>query len=317
MNRRDFITKTALGAVILGRVKVSDLWAGDDIKIIPQISITIDDPNSYQTPLLTANKRNQAILNTLKNHSDLKAALFVCGERIDNPAGIRLLSAWDEQNHILGNHTYSHQYYHSQKIDADMYIEDILHCEKVIKDYKSFRKLFRYPYLKAGNMIEKRNKVWNFLKTNDYRHGYVTIDASDWYIDGRLKQRLKDDPDADLIPYRDFYLKHMLERASYYNDLSNKVMKRPIKHTLLIHHNLLNTLFLDELLSMFETNGWQLINASDAFDDPVFSLEPDIIPAGESIIWAAAKETGKFDETLRYPAEDGEYEKDEMDELGL
>jgi len=41
------------------------------------------------------------------------------------------------------------------------------------------------------------------------------------------------------------------------------------------------------------------------------------VPAGESIIYALAKQTGKFDGQLRYPAEDGAYEDPRMDALGL
>ena len=47
-------------------------------------------------------------------------------------------------------------------------------------------------------------------------------------------------------------------------------MKRPVRHTLLIHHNLTSALFLDDLLDMFNSKGWQLIDAINAFvpDDP-------------------------------------------------
>jgi len=34
-------------------------------------------------------------------------------------------------------------------------------------------------------------------------------------------------------------------------------------------------------------------------------------------VWALAKESGKFEEILRYPGEDGDYEKAKMDQLGL
>ncbi len=42
-----------------------------------------------------------------------------------------------------------------------------------------------------------------------------------------------------------------------------------------------------------------------------------IIPTGESIVWVMAKELGKYETVLRYPAEDGNYEKEKMDRLGL
>jgi hypothetical protein len=63
--------------------------------------------------------------------------------------------------------------------------------------------------------------------------------------------------------------------------------------------------------------GWQPVDAETAFGDDVFRREPDIVPAGESIIWALAKQTGRFDRQLRYPGEDGRYEQPILDRLRL
>ena len=55
---------------------------------------------------------------------------------------------------------------------------------------------------------------------------------------------------------------------------------------------------------MFASRGWSVIDADKAFRDPVFQREPDIVPAGESLVWALAKETGRYEALLRYPGED-------------
>ena len=109
----------------------------------------------------------------------------------------------------------------------------------------------------------------------------------------------------------------MWDRANYYDGLSRKVLGRSIPHTILVHYNLVNALFLDDALRMFETRGWNLIAAQEAYKDDVFRRYPQIVPAGESLIWALAKETGNFDAVLRYPGEDDIYEKPILDRLGL
>jgi hypothetical protein len=109
----------------------------------------------------------------------------------------------------------------------------------------------------------------------------------------------------------------MWERAQYYDSLARGALRRPVRHTLLTHFNLLNGLFLNNLIEMFKSKGWQWIDADTAFLDPVFSARPRVVPAGESIIWALAKEKGKISARLRYPAEDGEYERAKMDKLGI
>src|SRR6185369_10967304 len=140
---------------------------------------------------------------------------------------------------------------------------------------------------------------------------------SDWIIDQHLTARLKKDPNADLGPYRDFYLEHMWARAEYFDTLARRVMGRPVKHTVLVHFNLLNGLFLNDVIAMLKSKGWQAIDAEEAFTDPVFSAKPNILPAGESIVWSLAKEKGTIAKSLRFPAEDGEYENVRMNKLGL
>jgi len=282
-----------------------------------QIAITMDDFQWNKSVKLSPEERNRAILEALRSRGNLKAALFVACKNVGSDKGITLLGEWDRAGHLIGNHSFSHKYLNSSKVTPEVFAADILKCEDVIKNFSGFQKLFRFPYLKEGETAAKRDAIRTFLKQNGYRTGHVTIDASDWAIDDRLSVRLAKDSAANLKPYRDFYLSHMWERALYYDDLARKVLGRSVKHTVLTHFNLLNALFLGDLLDMFKGKGWQLINAAEAFKDPVFSAEPRIVPAGESIVWALAKETGKFDKLLRYPGEDSEYEKASMDKLGL
>lgn len=283
----------------------------------PAVAITMDDFQWNKSVKLNPEERNRAILDALHSHGDLKAALFVACRYLDSDKGVALLREWDRAGHLIGNHSFSHKFLNSDKVTAEVFEADILKCEALIKDLPHFQKLFRFPYLKEGETAAKRDAVRTFLKENGYRTGHVTIDASDWAIDDRLTARLSKDPLADTKPYRDFYLGHMWQRALYYDDLARKVLGRSVQHTILVHFNLLNALFLGDLLDMFTSKGWKLIDAAQAFNDPVFSATPKTVPAGESIIWALAKETGKFEKLLRYPGEDSEYEKAAMDKLGL
>lgn len=313
MNRREFTKAIGLGAVALGFGGAGGLSATQP----SQVAITMDDFTwSGNAVRLNGDERNQAILKALQAHS-VKAALFVRASNIDNAGGKTLLRSWDAGGHLIGNHTYSHWYYNSAKITGEAFQQDILHGEALLKDFGRFRKVFRFPYLKEGDTAAKRDAMRAFLGEHSYRAGHVTVDTSDWIVDDRLRKRLTREPGADLGPYRDFYLAHMWDRAQYYDELARKVLGRSIKHTILMHFNLLNALFLGDLIAMFKRQGWQLIDAEAAFTDPVFAAQPKILPAGESIVWALAKETGKFDRLLRYPGEDGDYETAKMDKLGL
>ena len=96
-----------------------------------------------------------------------------------------------------------------------------------------------------------------------------------------------------------------------------QVLGRSVPHTLLIHWNLLNSLFPADVLNMFHRRGWRIVNAEHALRDPIFFRAPKTVPAGESLLWALAKETGKFESLLRCPGEDDVYEKPKLDRLSV
>lgn len=312
MIRRDFTKLMGLSGLALGFSGVPAVAR----KPAPQFSITMDDFFWQNAVMLTGAERNQSILETLRKHQ-IKAALFVIGRNIEDEEGKKLLTAWDQAGHLIANHTYSHRNLNAPDADVKAYQDDILQAEALLKQFPRFRKFFRFPFLKEGDTAAKRDAMRAFMTENGYRNGHVTIDASDWYIDQRLTARLKENPAADVKPYRDYYLQHMWDRANYYNKLAERLLRHQVSHTLLVHFNLLNALFLNDLIAMFKARGWQPIDAAEAFADPVFASKPRVLPAGESIIWSLAKEKGTLAKSLRYPAEDSRYEAERMKKLGL
>src|SRR5436190_22986436 len=103
MNRREFTKAVAIGAASLGLVRAQGRPG-----FAPQFSITMDDFAWHNAVYLTAEKRNQAILNTLSANK-AKAVLFVVGSYVEDEPGKALLRYWDSASHTIGNHTYSHR----------------------------------------------------------------------------------------------------------------------------------------------------------------------------------------------------------------
>jgi peptidoglycan/xylan/chitin deacetylase (PgdA/CDA1 family) len=312
MNRRQFTKILGLSAAALTMSRP----AGAQPSETPQISITMDDFNWQNAVYQSAVARNRSILSTLNAHS-IKAALFVVGRNVENEEGQQLLDEWNKAGHLIGNHTYSHQNLNSPSMKLDTYTADIAKAETLLKTFTRFQKYFRFPMLKEGDTAAKRDGVRTFLSEHGYRVGHVTIDTSDWVITSRLSDRLAKDPSADVKPFRDFYLEHMWDRAQYYDSLARRVLGRPVKHTILMHYNLLNGLVLGDLIEMFKSKGWKFIDASEALADPVFSAKPEVLPAGESIVWALAKANATIAPSLKYPAEDGNDVVEQMKKLGL
>ena len=278
----------------------------------PKISFTFDDGDASDKPNYPLKKWNQLLLDHLEKHQ-LKAILFATGSRLNSKKGQHILSSWNNARHGIANQTYSHPYFNSKKVTLKEFENDFLRNDSLINTYSNHLNYFRFPYLKEGNTIEKRDGFRKFLIEQNHLNGHVTIDASDWYIDSRMLKKMKQDPTIDLSKFKDFYIKHIYDRACYYDQLAFQLTGRRIKHSLLLHHNLTSALFLEDLILHFKKMGWETINAEEAYKDVIYKQVPTNIPAGESLIWALCKQTGKYDKLLMYPAESGEYEKVKMD----
>jgi peptidoglycan/xylan/chitin deacetylase (PgdA/CDA1 family) len=221
------------------------------------VAITIDDgPNAGTTPRMSAQERNQAILGALAKHR-VQAALFVTsGFGANTPQGLPLLQAWSKAGHAIGNHTVTHP--DLEKVPLAEYQRQVLECDRLIGTQPGYQKWLRFTYLREGNTPEKIDGMRSFLRDHGYRNAHVSLDTSDWRLNEKLEQVLKKDPNADISAIRTTYLAHVKQRALAYRELSLQLQGRDISQVMLLHHNLLNALWLDDVLAQFKEMGWKI-----------------------------------------------------------
>jgi peptidoglycan-N-acetylglucosamine deacetylase len=257
---------------------------------------------------------NQAILDALAA-AGIKSILFAAGERVDSPPGMALVRAWGLAGHTVGNHTYSHRDFNTDGATLSWYIGDVERNERLLSGTPGWTPRLRFPYLKEGDTEVKRDGMRQWLNAHLYQSGAVSIDTSDWYYDNRYAKWRSSHAGADPAPFREAYLRHLWNRATYYDGLSRTLLGRSAKYVILLHARRINAEFLPDIIAMFRSKGWIIVSPAEAFEDPLYAMKPAILPAGESILWALAKQAGVAH--LRYPAEDDVYEKPILDQLGL
>ena len=277
------------------------------------IALSFDDGLNPQKQPMAASW-NASILNALAKEK-IKAILFPAGKRVDSPAGLKLVRDWGKAGHAIGNHTYSHFNLGRESVTLAQFISDTQRNETLLGAMPGWTKRLRFPYLKEGETVSKRDGFRDWLASNGYESGAVSIDASDWYYNKRYPEWLKNHPNEDIAPFRTAYLNHLWNRTQYYDALSEQVLKRSVNHVILLHTNAINAVFLPDIIAMYRSKGWEIIPPETAYEDPVYRMPLTELPAGESILWALAKQNGI--KGLRYPAESDEYEKPLLDQLGL
>jgi peptidoglycan/xylan/chitin deacetylase (PgdA/CDA1 family) len=278
------------------------------------LTLTFDDgPNRVKTPLLGPGERNEALLSALRKEK-VHAIVFANGiDGGDTPEGREALAAWGREGHLVGNHTYAHL----RLTDLAAYRADVLRCDALIRTIPGYTRLFRFPYLKEGDSAATRDGMRQALAEAGYRNAHVTIPTFDWLLDERLRIRLRQDPRADLGPYRAYYIEHILDQADRARTLAQKLTGREVKHAILLHHCLLNALFLGDVIHALKANGWTLVDPLEAYADPLYLEAPRGLDTGTSLLQALAREKGMMPDHMAGLEEAYDREKAALREAGL
>ena len=199
-----------------------------------QMAITFDDlPFAYARNLTMAEQREAVnrVLATLEKRR-VTATAFVIGRAVTD-ANRGLVDAVVRAGHIVGNHSFSHQ--DLGAVSAEDYILDIQKGEQAIQPWLKGVQYFRYPFLRQGNTVEKRDAVLSWMASHGIVVGPVTIDNNDYLYNQQLVDAKAEGRTIDV---RDAYLGHMMEAAAYYDAKGRARMGRAVKQVLLLHMNL-------------------------------------------------------------------------------
>lgn len=266
---------------------------------------------------MSAVERNEAMLKHLRG-AGVPATLFVTLHNgADTPEGLALLKAWGAAGHRIGNHTVTHPDLNTAGTTLEAYQKELLACDQVIATVPGCRPWFRFTFLREGNTPEKRDGMRAFLQAKGWRNASVTLDTSDWRLDERLAQVLAKRPQADLTPIKLAYLAHLKQRSEAYRDLSRRLLERDIPQVMLMHHNLLNALFLGDAIAQFKREGWTFVDPEKAYADPVCLSQPERLAPGQSLLLSLARSNGwKLMPEFERLMDDGDFEIAALEKQG-
>lgn len=277
------------------------------------VALSFDD-GLNPTTNIDAHHINQQLLKQLDD-AKIQSIIFPSYSKIGDREDKTLVRQWGERGHLIGNHSAYHQNLNQDDVTAAQYIQSIQINESIFKDLPNYVYIYRFPFLKEGSTIEKRDTVRHWLKVHSYRHGNVSIDASDWFYNLKYLSYLKANDAEKIERLKQAYITHLLDRARYYNDLAVQTLGRYPDHVLLLHTNAINAAFLTEIIQQFKGQDWHFISIEQAYNDPLYLNLSENIPAGESAVWSIAQSKGIQD--LRYPAENAPYEQQNLENFGL
>ncbi|TDR16856.1 polysaccharide deacetylase family protein [Marinicella litoralis] len=267
-----------------------------------QIALTFDDAPRPSTSL-SSQQRTDGLLQALQSSGVEQVMFFVTTKHL-NAETKPILNQYAEAGHLIGNHSDQHQWL--QQTQLAVYQQDFLKTHEHIKSYKTFKPMFRFPYLDEGRDQLKSQGMMEFLKTHHYQNAYVTVDNYDWYLDKLYQDALKTKQNVNLLQLKKLYVEVLWQAIAFSDQIAMQYLGRSPKHILLLHDNDLAALFVDDLVDHLRAQGWEIISPLEAYHDPIAKQEPKTLFKGQGRVAALARDAGANPRDLVHVAEDEE-----------
>lgn len=193
--------------------------------------------------------------------------------------------------HVIANHSATHP--HLNAVNADAYLADIDAAEVWLAGRDGRRPWFRFPFLDEGGRDQvKRDAVRAGLDARGLIHGYVTVDASDWWLEQAAIDARKAGQTIDMEGLRILYIESHVEAAAFNDRMMRQVLGRAPIQVMLLHETDIAALWIADLVKALRADGWTIVSADEAYRDPIASLRPDVPSAQGTLSEAIAWERG-------------------------
>ena len=283
------IALAALAVALLPAYRVSDAVAVEPVTR-KRIAITFDDVPRGPGAFLATGDRTDRIIAGLKAAQVPQVALFLNPARM-SPAAEARVAAYVAAGAVLANHTNSHR--HLSSSGAAAYLADIDAATAWLKGRPGYRPWFRFPFLDEGGPDKaKRDAVRAGLDMRGLRNGYVTVDGSDWQIEGMTIAAKRAGRPIDMAGLRDLYVDTMVRSADFSDGLMMRTLGRSPAHVLLLHETDIAALFLPDLIEALRADGWRIVSADEAYRDDIGRVPPDTPWAAGTLAEALAWQSG-------------------------
>lgn len=241
-----------------------------------KIAFSFDDTPRGPGAFLDKEERAQLLIQALESAEIEQAVFFINPGRItehDNDADI--VMAYAKAGHVLANHTAHHSKLASTSVQK--FLADVDEAAEWLKEKPNTRPWFRFPHLDEGSKDKvKRDAIRKALRKRGLMNGYVTVDASDWYMEEQTLAASKTGKSMDKDALRDLFVESYLESANFSDDLARRTLNRAPIQMILLHDTDLAAMFVDDLAAALKKDGWQIVTADEAYRDPIAFMEPDV-----------------------------------------
>ena len=251
-----------------------------------QVAITFDDLPEHGDlpPHVSRLQVAKSLLSTFKRENLPPVYGFINGVDLeDTPGEMKVLKAWRSAGQPLGSHTYSHPALTGTTVEK--YEQDIAKSEPLLEKLMAGQdwRWFRYPYLREGETLEKRNAIREYLSQRGYRVAQVSLDFED-YMWNDPYARCSAKGDTRSIDWlKKSYLETADEYITVFREVTHTLYGRDISYVLLLHIGAFDAKMFPDLVALLRRRGFSFVSLPEAMQDPAYAENPNVaLPEGDT-----------------------------------
>jgi peptidoglycan/xylan/chitin deacetylase (PgdA/CDA1 family) len=244
-----------------------------------QVAITFDDLPEHGDlpPHVSRLQVARSILTTLRQQHMPPVYGFINAVALeDTPGEINVLKAWTAAGQPLGNHTYSHADLAATTVAK--YEDDIAKNEPLLQKLMKGEdwRWFRYPYLREGDTLQKRDAIRSYLQQKGYRIAQVSLNFEDWAWNDPYARCSEKHNVKEIAWLHDSYLAAADGSITQFRGFTHELYGRDIPYVLLLHIGPFDAKMLPELIALLRRRGFTFISLPEAMKDAAYNQNPNI-----------------------------------------
>lgn len=218
---------------------------------------------------LDAMARSQMLVRNMEA-AGVPQAMFLIKTKGINQKDKARLSLYSDKGHLLVNAGHGHELV--TKSDLYVYEIGILKANRILQHYRGYKKHVHFSYLHEHGDANIQRGLADFLQERGYRPAFTGVNALrgvDQYLDQLYQKKVSSNRPVDMAALEQAYVDLLSKSLAQEDALAFNLLGYSPKQVLVLQENDLAAYFIVALVDQLIAQGWKIIAAETALDDPL------------------------------------------------
>ena len=260
--------KTVLKKWLLGSLFFISWMACASLVNARELVIAFDHTLQTSTSL-DAMARSQMLVRNLATAGVPQAMFIVKTKGVDQKDRARL-ALYGDKGHLLVNAGHGH----SLVTKSDLYVYEIgiMKANRILQGFSGYQKHVHFSYLHEFGDTSIQRELAKFLEERGYRPAFTGMNSmrgADQYLDQLYQQKIRGNRSVNMAALEAAYVDLIAESLARDDAKAFTLLGYSPRQFLVLQENDLAAYFILALIDRLVEQGWTIISAERALNDPV------------------------------------------------